>query len=57
VRIWKSQAADAIKPLLPREKEALAYADKLKKKYKGNREVKRIMRHSHLPKLLVKKQK
>ena len=57
VRIWKSNAADAIKPLLPREKEKLAYANKLKKKYKNTKEVKRIMRHSHLPKLLIKKQK
>ena len=57
LRIWKSHAADAIKPLLPREKEQLAYADKLKKKYKNNKEIKRIMRHSHLPKLLLKKQK
>ena len=57
VRIWKSHAADAIKPLLPREKETLAYANKLKKKYKFNSEVKRILRHRHLPKLLLKKQK
>ena len=29
----------------------------LKKKYKNNKEVKRILRHSHLPKLLIKQQK
>ena len=57
IRIWKSRAADPIKPLLPREKEKLAYANKLKKKYQNNKEVKRILRHRHLPKLLVKKQK
>lgn len=57
LRIWKSNAADSIKPLLPREKEKLAYANKLKKKYSHNKEVKRILRHSHLPKLLMKKQK
>jgi len=57
VRIWKSKAAESLKPLLPREKEKLAYAEKLKKKYKNNKEIKRIMRHSHLPKLLIKKQK
>lgn len=34
VRIWKSKADAAIKPLLPREKEKLAYANKLKAKYK-----------------------
>ena len=44
-----------MKPMLPREKESVAYANKLKKKYKHNTEIKRILRHRHLPKLLVKK--
>jgi len=57
IRIWKSNAADPIKMLLPREKEALAYSNKLKKKYKYNSEIKRILRHRHLPKVLVKKAK
>lgn len=57
VRIWKSHAADAIKPLLPREKEKLAYNNRLKKKFKHSGEIKRILRHKHLPKLLLKKQK
>lgn len=55
LRIWKARASAAIKPLLPREKEALAYADKLKQKYAHNPEIKRILRHRHLPKLIVKK--
>lgn len=57
VRLWKSHASDSMKPLLPREKEKLAYYDKLKKKYKHNSEVKRILRHRHLPKYIVKKKK
>lgn len=57
IRIWKSHAADAIKPLLPREKEKLAYNEKLKKKYKYNSEIKRILRHRHLPKFIAKKKK
>ena len=57
VRIWKAQAGDPLKPLLPREKEKMAYYDKLKKKYKYNQEVKRILRHKHLPKYIVKKNK
>ena len=57
IRIWKAKAADPLKPLLPREKEKLAYSNKLKKKYQNNKEIKRILRHRHLPKLLVKKQK
>jgi len=55
VRIWKANAADSMKPLLPREKEALAYSQKLKKKYKHNPEIKRILRHRHLPALIAKK--
>lgn len=57
IRVWKSNAAESLKPLLPREKESLAYANKLKKKFKHNSEIKRILRHRHLPKLLMKKQK
>ena len=44
-----------MKPLLPREKEKLAYNEKLKKKYKHNTEIKRILRHRHLPKFILKK--
>jgi len=54
LRIWKAHASDPLKPLLPREKEALAYANKLKAKYKHNTEVKRILRHRHLPKIILK---
>jgi len=57
IRVWKSNASESLKPLLPREKESLAYANKLKKKFKHNTEIKRILRHRHLPKLLLKKQK
>jgi DDB1- and CUL4-associated factor 13 len=55
IRVWKSHAADPMKPLLPREKEKIAYYDKLKKKYKYNQEIKRILRHRHLPKFIVKR--
>ena len=57
IRIWKANAADAMKPLLPREKERLAYSEKLKKKFKHNPEIKRILRHKHLPSLIKKKNK
>lgn len=46
-----------MKPLLPREKEKLAYNEKLRKKYKHNVEIKRILRHRHLPKFIVKKKR
>lgn len=57
LRIWKANASDSLKPLLPREKESLAYSEKLKKKYKHNPEIKRILRHRHLPALIAKKKK
>jgi DDB1- and CUL4-associated factor 13 len=57
IRVWKSNASESLKPLLPREKESLAYANKLKKKFKHNTEIKRILRHRHLPKNLLKRQK
>lgn len=57
IRIWKAHAADPMKPMLPREKEKLAYNEKLKKKYKYNFEIKRILRHRHLPKFIVKKKR
>ena len=55
IRIWKSRADESLKQLLPREKEALAYSNKLKNKYKYNPEIKRILRHKHLPALIKKK--
>jgi WD repeat and SOF domain-containing protein 1 len=57
IRLWKAKAADSLKPLLPREKESLAYSEKLKKKYKHNTEIKRILRHKHLPALIHKKKR
>lgn len=55
VRIWKANAADSMKTLLPREKEALAYAAKLKNRHKYDPTVKRILRHEHLPALIKKR--
>ena len=44
IRIWKANASYSLKPLLPKEKEKIAYSNRLKKKYAYNREVKRILR-------------
>ena len=55
VRVWKAHASESLTPLLPREKEKLLYSEKLKKKYKYNPEIKRILRHRHLPKFIVKR--
>ena len=55
IRIWKSNASYSLKPLLPKEKEKIAYSNSLKKKYAYNKEVSRILRHKHVPKLIKKK--
>ena len=40
--------------MVEREKVKISYYDKLKKKYKHNQEIKRILRHRHIPKLIYK---
>jgi WD repeat and SOF domain-containing protein 1 len=57
IRLWKARASDAIKPLLPREKKNKEYNEKLKERFKDIPEVKRIARHRHLPKAVLKASK
>ena len=57
LRVWKADASKPLKVLLPREKEAIYYAEKLKENYKFNKEIQRIKRHKHLPKWLLKRKK
>lgn len=54
VRIWKAKASAALKTLVPRERKKLEYQEKLKKRYGHMTEVKRISRHRHLPKSIMK---
>lgn len=44
-----------IRKLLPRERASLNYSNKLKQKFKYAPELKRILRHQHLPKLLFRR--
>jgi WD repeat and SOF domain-containing protein 1 len=57
LRIWKARAAEPLKTLLPREQQALRYANKLKAEYKHTPEVGRILRHRHLPKFIYNAKK
>eukprot|EP00163_Fabomonas_tropica_P002615 TRINITY_DN1201_c0_g1_i1.p1 TRINITY_DN1201_c0_g1~~TRINITY_DN1201_c0_g1_i1.p1 ORF type:complete len:353 (-),score=85.44 TRINITY_DN1201_c0_g1_i1:92-1150(-) len=50
VRIWKAQASKKVGTMVFREREKLKYQDKLKKRYGHMPEIKRILRHRHLPK-------
>nr|CAD1822328.1 unnamed protein product [Ananas comosus var. bracteatus] len=54
LRLWKARASEQLGVLLPRERRKHEYQDALKERYKHLPEVKRIMRHRHLPKPIYK---
>lgn len=49
LRLWKAMASEQLGVLLPREKKKHEYDEALKNRYKHLPEVKRILRHRHLP--------
>nr|PVC52337.1 hypothetical protein MACL_00000928 [Theileria orientalis] len=57
VRIWKSNASEPMGPRTYREQVTLNYRNSLKEKYKALPEIRRIQRHHHVPKLVLKEQK
>uniref|UniRef100_A0A6M2EBW7 DDB1- and CUL4-associated factor 13 n=1 Tax=Populus davidiana TaxID=266767 RepID=A0A6M2EBW7_9ROSI len=54
LRLWKAKASEQLGILLPREQRRHEYNEALKKRYKHLPEVKRIVRHRHLPKPIYK---
>ncbi|KAJ6677593.1 NUCLEOTIDE BINDING [Salix viminalis] len=54
LRLWKAKASEQLGVLLPREQRRNEYNEALKKRYKHLPEVKRIVRHRHLPKPIYK---
>lgn len=52
IRIWKAKAHVPLKVLLPKEQEAMWYREKLKKKYMNVPEMRRLLKHRHLPRYL-----
>ena len=44
-----------MKMLLPREKEALAYSEQLKKRHRYSTEIRKILHHKHEPALIKKR--
>ncbi|CAL4952629.1 unnamed protein product [Urochloa decumbens] len=54
LRLWKSKASEQLGVLLPRERKKQEYLDAVKERYKHLPEVKRIVRHRHLPKPIYK---
>jgi DDB1- and CUL4-associated factor 13 len=49
LRIWKARASEKLGSIVPREARRMEYLDALKKRYKDMPDVKRIVRHKHLP--------
>ncbi|XP_042441883.1 DDB1- and CUL4-associated factor 13 [Zingiber officinale] len=54
LRLWKAKASEQMGVLLPREKRKLEYLDAVKERYQHLTDVKRIVRHRHLPKPVYK---
>eukprot|EP00656_Telonema_subtile_P029261 TRINITY_DN3241_c0_g1_i5.p1 TRINITY_DN3241_c0_g1~~TRINITY_DN3241_c0_g1_i5.p1 ORF type:complete len:454 (+),score=97.97 TRINITY_DN3241_c0_g1_i5:197-1558(+) len=54
VRLWKAEAGQSLKTMLPRERKKRDYNTKLLQRFEQLPEVKRIARHRHLPKSIVK---
>ncbi|XP_061949862.1 uncharacterized protein LOC133673183 [Populus nigra] len=54
LRLWKAKASEQLGIILPREQRRHEYNEALKKRYKHLPEVKRIVRHRHLPKPIYK---
>ncbi|KAK1405290.1 Sof1 domain-containing protein [Heracleum sosnowskyi] len=54
LRLWKAKASEQLGVLLPRECKHHEYREAVKNRYKHLPEVKRIVRHRHLPKPIYK---
>lgn len=54
LRLWKAKASEQLGVILPRERKNHEYLEAVKKRYKHLPEVKRIVRHRHLPKPIYK---
>ncbi|ONK66690.1 uncharacterized protein A4U43_C06F10960 [Asparagus officinalis] len=54
LRLWKAKASEQLGVLLPRERKKQEYQDAVKERYKHLPEVKRIVKHRHLPKPIYK---
>lgn len=54
VRVWKADASEQLGVTLPREKHKAAYNKALVNRYKHMPEIKRIVRHRHVPAAIQK---
>lgn len=54
LRLWKAKASEQLGVVLPRERKKHEYLEAVKNRYKHLPEVKRIVRHRHLPRPVYK---
>lgn len=54
IRLWKSNASEMLGASNPRQRRQLKYNQKLKHQYQHHPEVKRILKHRHVPRLIHK---
>mmetsp|Transcript_7514 Transcript_7514/g.9039 ORF Transcript_7514/g.9039 Transcript_7514/m.9039 type:complete len:444 (-) Transcript_7514:1473-2804(-) len=54
IRIWKAKANQKLGQALPRQQAHAEYSEKLLERYKHAKEIKRIVRHRHVPKAILK---
>ncbi|XP_043363397.1 DDB1- and CUL4-associated factor 13 isoform X2 [Dermochelys coriacea] len=57
IRLWKANASEKLGVLVPRERAAMNYNQKLKEKFQHHPQIKRIARHRHLPKAIYSQAK
>jgi WD repeat and SOF domain-containing protein 1 len=54
LRLWKADASQIIRKMDVREKRKMQYNNKLKERYSGVDDVRRILNHRHVPKVIKK---
>jgi DDB1- and CUL4-associated factor 13 len=54
VRIWKARADLQLGKMAPRQRRKQNYAEELKNRYIHTKEIRRIAKHRHVPKLIMK---
>ena len=57
IRLWKARASEQLKQLLPQERQKQNYLSALKKRFAHQPEIRRIQRHRHVPKQILKARK
>jgi len=57
IRLWKSHASEKLGATNPRQRRQTKYSEKLKQQYQHHPEVKRILKHRHVPRLVYKEAK